>query len=92
MNSLVFRKVMRVEEWVFWLGYVPLCVCAFVLASCASQLDIREGECSITMVEVDARTSTPLLGSIEADGWVMVQRGECPPVLIEIYKAVVERG
>lgn len=60
-----------------------------LLSGCASQLDIREGDCSITMVEVDARATTPLMGGVEADGWVMVQRGDCTDALVELYKAKV---
>ena len=63
---------------------------AIVLTGCASQLDIREGDCSITMVDVDATANTPLLGGVEADGWVLVQRGECANSLVEFYKQVVK--
>lgn len=68
---------------------VILAVVSLLLAGCASQLDIREGDCSITMVEVDARATTPLMGGVEADGWVMVQRGDCTDALVELYKAKV---
>lgn len=60
------------------------------LSGCASQLDIREGDCSITMVEVDAKASTPVVGTVEADGWLLVQRGECPNSLIELFKQTVQ--
>ncbi len=63
-----------------------------LLAGCASQLDIREGDCAITMVEVDARAATALVGSVDADGWVLVQRGECSPELIKFYTEVVIDG
>jgi hypothetical protein len=61
-----------------------------VLTGCASQLDIREGECSITMVEVDAKASTLGFGGVEADGWVLVQRGECPNSLVELFRKTVD--
>ncbi len=54
--------------------------------SCASQLDLREGDCSITRVEVDARAATPVLGGVEADGWMMVIRGKCTPDMIKLYR------
>ena len=63
--------------------------CAIALTGCASQLDIREGDCSITFVEVDAKASSLGFGGVEADGWVMVQRGTCPDGLIELYKQAV---
>lgn len=66
-----------------------LALLVVLLAGCQTQLDIREGDCSITMVEVDAKASTPVVGTVEADGWVLVQRGECPNSLIEMYKALV---
>lgn len=65
---------------------LTLCAMLLVLGGCASQLDIREGDCSITFVEVDARANTPLLSGIEADGWVMVVRGTCTPQMIELYR------
>ena len=58
-------------------------------SGCASTLDIGAGDCSITMVEVDARASTPMVGNVDADGWVLVERGECGPELIELYRTVV---
>ena len=61
-----------------------------LLSGCASQLDIREGDCSITMVEVDAKASTPVLGGVEADGWTLVQRGACDPALIAIFRKAVD--
>ena len=57
---------------------------------CASQLDIKEGDCSITMVKVDARASTPLMSGVEADGWVLVQRGDCSEELIKLYKEALD--
>ena len=63
---------------------------ATAIAGCASQLDIQEGDCSITMVEVDAKASTPVVGNVEADGWVLVQRGECPDPLVELFKQTVQ--
>ncbi len=61
-----------------------------LLSGCATQLDIREGDCSITIVEVDAKASTPVMGGVEADGWVLVQRGTCDPALIAMFRQVVE--
>ena len=61
-------------------------VMLLVLAGCASQLDIRDGDCSVTFVEVDARAATPVVGGVEADGWVMVVRGECTPAMIQLYR------
>lgn len=64
-------------------------ICLLLFAGCASQLDIREGDCSITLVEVDAKATTPVIGGVEADGWVMVQRGKCPAALIALYARMV---
>lgn len=61
-----------------------------LLSGCATQLDIREGDCSITIVEVDAKASTPVLGGVEADGWVLVQRGTCDPSLIALFRKTVD--
>lgn len=58
-------------------------------SGCAAQLDLKQGDCSITLVQVDALASTPMVGNVEADGWVMVGRGDCSPELIELYRAVV---
>lgn len=60
------------------------------LSGCASQLDIREGDCSLTFVEVDAKAATLGFGNVEADGWVMVMRGACPNSLIELFKQTIE--
>jgi len=65
---------------------VLLILTSLILFGCASQLDIKEGDCSITMVEVDARASTPLMSGVEADGWVLVQRGTCSEELIKLYR------
>lgn len=65
---------------------LTLCAMLLVLSGCASQLDIREGDCSITFVEVDARANTPVIGGVEADGWVMVVRGSCTPQMIKLYR------
>ena len=59
---------------------------AVLVSSCANQLDLREGDCSITRVEVDARAATPVLGGVEADGWMMVIRGKCTPDMIKLYR------
>ena len=59
------------------------------LTGCASQLDIREGDCAITIVEVDARAATALVGSVDADGWVLVQRGECSAELVKFFETAV---
>lgn len=67
-----------------------LIIIALLLSGCASQLDIREGDCSITMVDVDAKASSLGFGGVEADGWVLVQRGMCPESLIEMYKETVQ--
>jgi hypothetical protein len=69
-----------------------LVLITLLLGGCASQLDIREGDCSITMVEVDAKASSVGFGGVEADGWVMVQRGTCPETLIEMYKQTVREA
>lgn len=61
-----------------------------LLSGCATQLDIREGDCSITIVEVDAKASTPVIGGVEADGWVLVQRGTCDPTLIAIFRKMLD--
>ena len=60
-----------------------------LLSGCASQLDLRQGDCAIIMVEVDARAATALVGSVDADGWVLVQRGECSSELIRFYREVL---
>ncbi len=57
---------------------------------CATQLDIREGDCSITIVEVDAKASTPVVGGVEADGWVLVQRGECSRELVALFTKMID--
>ena len=48
---------------------------ALMLSGCASQLDLREGDISITLVEVDAEANTPIFGGVEADGCMLVLRG-----------------
>ncbi len=68
---------------------VRLILTALLCSGCASTLDIGAGDCSITMVEVDARASTPMVGNVDADGWVMVERGDCTPDLIALYRAVL---
>lgn len=65
---------------------IALCAMLLVLTGCASQLDIRDGDCSVTFVEVDARAATPVVGGVEADGWVMVVRGECTKEMIQLYR------
>lgn len=56
-----------------------ICWLLLVCSGCASQLDLREGDCSITLVAVDAEAATPMFGSVEADGCMLVSRGErCP--------------
>jgi len=44
------------------------------------------------MVEVDAKASTPVVGNVEADGWVLVERGECDDALIELYSQTVKQA
>lgn len=68
-----------------------LCALLLGLSGCASQLDIREGDCSITFVEVDAKANTPILGGVDAEGWVMVVRGTCTPQMIALYKETVKK-
>ena len=65
-------------------------VLLLLLSGCATQLDIREGDCSITIVEVDAKASTPVIGGVEADGWVLVQRGTCDAALIAMFRKTVD--
>lgn len=63
---------------------------ALLLSGCASQLDIQDGDCSITLVEVDGDSSTWTIGKLEANGWVMVTRGECPPAMIDLYRQTIQ--
>ena len=65
-------------------------ITTLLLAGCANQLDLREGDCSITMVEVDGSASTVMVGTVEADGWVLVTRGACDPALVDLYQKVIE--
>jgi len=65
-------------------------LCLLLLSGCATQLDIREGDCSITLVEVDAKASTPVVGGVEADGWVLVQRGTCDAALIAMFRKKID--
>lgn len=65
---------------------LTLCVCMVVLSGCASQLDIRDGDCSITRVQVDATTNAPFVGGVEADGWVLVSRGDCSDAMIDLFR------
>ena len=46
-----------------------------LLSGCVSQLDLRDGDISITLVEIDAEATTPLFGGVEADGCTLVLRG-----------------
>lgn len=69
-----------------------ICLLVVLLSGCASQLDIRDGDCSITLVDVDGTASTVMVGKVEADGWVMVTRGECSPELIELYRQMVQNN
>ena len=52
-----------------------LLLCLPLLMSCASRLDLRDGDVSITLVEVDAQANTLMFGGIEADGCMLVLRG-----------------
>jgi hypothetical protein len=56
-----------------WIGVVLALV--FLSLGCASQLDLREGDVSMTLVEIDAEATTPGFGGVEADGCMLILRG-----------------
>ena len=64
-----------------------LLLALLLLSGCATQLDLSEGDCSITLVDVDATANTPMVAGFRADGWVLVTRGECSAEMVEMYRS-----
>lgn len=55
--------------------FTKLAIPLLLLSGCASQLDLYEGDISVTLVEIDAKATTPIFGSVEADGCMLIIRG-----------------